>query len=137
MQKSFIHLLSYLLFWGIINACTRSVENNLSLVGKWQWTYSYGGIATQRINSSPNIVVFNFNSDSTYNYMENGVVKSNDKYQLTRINANTVVLRLQNFVASKLWLSPNGEIYTISGDTLTFTDYMISDGYNHYFQRIK
>ncbi|MBN8837062.1 MAG: hypothetical protein J0I09_07375 [Sphingobacteriia bacterium] len=137
MKKYFIFILPYLIFCLTFNSCTRNVDNNSNLVGQWQWAYSYGGLAVQKINSSPNIVKFDFRSDMMYTYMENGVIKSTDKYQLTQVNSNQIILSLSNFNASKLWLSPNGEIFTIKKDTLTFTDYLISDGYNHYFQKIQ
>lgn len=137
MKKYFFLLLYCLIFSFIFNSCTRTVNSNSNLIGQWRWTYSYGGFVLQKINSSPNVVTFSFNSDMTYTYTENGVIKSTDKYQLSQTNSNNVVLRLANFNTSKLWLSPNGEIFTINKDTLTLTDYMISDGYNHYFQKIK
>lgn len=137
MKKYFLSILTYLTFCLTFNSCTRNVDNNSNLVGQWQWSYSYGGFAVQKINPISNIVTFQFNSDSTYTYRENGAIISSDKYQLVQTNTNDVVLKLKNFNATKLWLSPNGEVCVIKNDTLTFTDYMISDGYNHYFQKIQ
>jgi len=137
MKKIFFLLIYFLVIVVTLNSCTRTVDINSNLVGQWQWAFSYGGFAVQKINSSPNIVILNFNSDSTYTYMENGVLKSNDRYHITRIDPNNVVLNLTNLNYSKLWLSPNGEILSIKNDTLTMTDYMISDGYSHYFKRVK
>ena len=136
MKKYFLLFFS-ILFYFPFNACTKTTDNNTNLVAQWQWMYSFGGIAAMKINAAPNIVVINIKSDSTYTYSENGVIKSNDRYKLTYTNANKAVINFINLNASKVWFEPNGEIYSIKNDTLMLTDYMISDGFTHYFQKIK
>ena len=47
------------------------------------------------------------------------------------------ILHLVNFKGSKLCICPKEEIFTIKNEQLVWDDYMISDGYKHYFQSVK
>jgi hypothetical protein len=139
MKKSFLLKVSLELLFAllILISCRKSISSNNNLIGQWQWVYSTGGIAVQTVKPIGNIVAIAFNKDSTYIYTENGIIQSNDKYFITIDNIYGKVLHLANFNGSKLWLSSNGEIFTIKNDQLEWVDYMISDGYSHFFQRIK
>lgn len=121
----------------ILVSCSKTSSSNNQLIGQWQWSYSVGGIAVQTVNPKGNIVFITFNQDSTYIYSENGVIQVKDKYHITDDSNYGLILQLANFKGSKLWLSPNGEIVTFKNEQFVWDDYMISDGYTHYFQRIK
>jgi len=139
MKKLFflIFRLELLLALLILISCRKTTSSNNNLIGQWQWVYSTGGIAVQTVKPMGNIVAIAFNKDSTYIYTENGIIQSNDKYFITNDKIYGSIIHLVNYNGSKLWLSPNGEIYSIKNNQLEWGDYLISDGYSHFFQRIK
>ncbi len=110
---------------------------NDNLVGEWAWTSSTGGLATHTVTPTNNVVHLTFNSDSTYIYSENGIIKSSDNYTIKYDPTYGHYIQLVNFNAGYLWLEPNGEISKIQNNQLTLVDYMVSDGFTHYFQRYK
>ncbi|MDE3183981.1 MAG: hypothetical protein KGM16_11235 [Bacteroidota bacterium] len=130
MKNFFLVLLtSFLLL--LFNSCKKT---NSDLTGQWQWSYSRGGVATTTIKPGANekdILVIN--SDSSYNWMTYGTITSNGRYSIT---FDTTYGRIIHFIPAFLG-DPNGEIYTIQNKQLVLRDYMVSDGFTHYFDRVK
>jgi len=107
---------------------------NSDLTGQWQWTHSIGGMATTTIKPGENEKdILIISPDSSYTWMMNGTVKSNGRYHLT---FDTTYGKIVHFIPGFLG-DPNGEIYTIQNKQLVLSDYMISDGFTHYFDRVK
>jgi len=118
----------------IFSGCKKSNIQTHILTGQWQWQYSEGGIAGQKIIPENNrILLLNFNQDSTFSVTENGSASFNGIYQIT---IDTTYGKVIHFNPNNFG-DPNGEIYIIQNNQLILTDYMISDGYTHYYKRIK
>ncbi len=130
-MKNTLILLITSFFFLTFNSCKKT---NSNLTGQWQWTYSRGGFATSIVKPGGNEKdILIINSDSTYNRMKNGAVTSNGKYGITFDTSYGKVVHFNpDFLGS-----PNGEIYTIQNKQLILTDYMISDGFTHYFDGVK
>ena len=130
MKNVFLFLITSFLFL-LINSCKKT---NSDLTGQWQWTYSRGGLATITIKPGENEKdILIISADSSYNWMKNGTVTSNGRY---RITFDTTYGKIVHFIPDFLG-DPNGEIYTIQNKQLVLRDYMISDGFTHYFDRVK
>ena len=130
MKNVFLFLITSFLFL-LINSCKKT---NSDLTGHGQWTYSRGGFATTTIKPGENEKdILIISADSSYNWMKNGAVTSNGRY---RITFDTTYGKIIHFMPDFLG-DPNGEIYIIQNKQLVLRDYMISDGFTHYFDRVK
>jgi hypothetical protein len=95
---------------------------------------SRGGLATTTIKPGENEKdILIISPDSSYSWMRNGTIASNGRY---RITFDTTYGKIVHFIPDFL-ADPNGEIYTIQNEQLVLDDYMISDGFTHYFDRVK
>lgn len=110
------------------------VADNPNLTGQWQWEYSEGGVAFHKITPENNSVhLLNFNADSTFSVTENGNASFNGTYNFT---GDTTSIKVIHFSPDQFG-DPNGEVYTIKNNQLVLTEYMISDGFRHYYKRVK
>jgi hypothetical protein len=118
----------------VFSSCKKkslAISSNLS--GQWQWQYSIGGIATQKITPQNNrISLLSFYADSLFSVTENGNPSVNGTYHITDSSSGKVIHFSIDYFAD-----PNGEVYVIKNNELILTGYMISDGYTHYFKRIQ
>ena len=134
MKNSLVVLLASFVFILIFYSCKKESVDNPQLTGQWQLEYTSGGIGGGTIKPSEKIVLI-FNQDSTYALKENGTITVNGYYN---VHYDTTYGKVVYLDAILIGFLPgvNGEIYTIENNHLTLTDYMIDDGYSHYFKRI-
>lgn len=132
MKKTLIVLAGSIIFIFVVSSCKKT-KTNLDLTGKWQWSYSIGGISGGKIQPEGNRkVVVTFNEDSTYSVMDDGTIAFDGTYHIT---ADTTFGKVIHFNPG--YGGPNGELYTIKNNQLILTDYMISDSYTSYYERTK
>jgi hypothetical protein len=119
----------------VAGSCKKnSLAISSDLIGTWQWEYTIGGIATQKTEPENNeITLLNFDADSHFSVTENGNPSLNGTYHITRDTPEGKVIHF----STNYFGDPNGEIYLIKDNALTLIDYRISDGYIHYYKRIK
>ena len=111
-----------------------TVADDSNLIGQWQWEYSEGGLAFHKITPENNSVrLLNFFPNSTFSVTENGNTSFNGTYHVTGDTTSGKVIHFN----SDQFGDPNGEAYTIKNNQLILTDYMISDGFTHYYKRVK
>jgi len=133
MKKTLIILTSSFIFILTLYSCKKTIPNNSNLTGQWQWSYSTGGIGGGKVVPEWNrILILTFNGDSTYSVMDQGTIPLKGIYHIT---SDTTFGKIIHF--NPAYPDPNGELYTIKNNQLILTDYMISDGYTSYYQRIK
>ncbi|MEO8821014.1 MAG: hypothetical protein ABI267_01605 [Ginsengibacter sp.] len=135
MKNSLVVLLTALIFIFPFNSCNKDGASNPRLIGQWQLESTTGGISGGTIKPSEKIVLI-FNQDSTYALKEDGTITVNGYYHVKYDTTYGKVVYLDAILIVFL-PGVNGEIYAIQNNNLTLTDYMISDGYSHYFKRIK
>lgn len=118
----------------VYSSCKKnSLALSSNLDGQWQWEYSIGGIAGQKIKPQNNrISLLTFSADSLFSVTENGNLSVNGTYHITDTSSDKVIHFSNGYFGD-----PNGEMYLIQNNELILTDYMISDGYTHYYKRIK
>jgi len=134
MKTIFFFLIAFVFI--TISGCKKHgiVADNPNLTGQWQWEYSEGGVAFHKITPENNSVrLLNFNPDSTFSVTENGNPSFNGTYNVT---GDTTAGKIIHF-NSDYFGDPNGEAYTIQNNQLILIDYMISDGFRHYYKRVK
>lgn len=133
MKKTLIVLTGSLIFIFTLNSCKKTIANNPNLTGQWQWSYSQGGIGGGQVKPEGNRkVILTFKEDSTYSVMDQGTIPLTGTYHIT---LDTTFGKVIHFNPG--YADPNGEVYSIKNNQLILTDYMISDGYSSYYQRIK
>ena len=133
MKNTFIVLIIFI-FYFAISGCKKADIRDNNLTGQWQWEYSEGGLAFHKIKPENNSVhLLNLYSNSTFSVTQNGNTSFNGTYNIT---ADTTSGKLIHF-SPGYFGGPNGEIYSIKNNQLILTDYMISDGFRHYYKRVK
>jgi uncharacterized protein YjiK len=134
-MKNILLILMAFFFLVFFTSCKKnSLAISSNLTGQWQWEYSIGGIATQKIKPENNrISLLTFYADSLFSVTENGNPSLNGTYHIT---TDTTFGKVIHF-SPDYFGSPNGEAYLIKNNELILTDYMISDGFTHYYKRIK
>lgn len=135
MKNFLAGLLAVLIFIFTFNSCKKDGVDNSSLTGQWQLEYTTGGISGETIKPGEKIILI-FNRNFTFALKENGTVTVNGNYHVSNDTTYGKVVYLDAILIGFL-PGVNGEIYTIKNNQLTLTDYMIDDGYTHYFKRIK
>lgn len=111
-----------------------TVADNSNLTGQWQWQYSEGGLAFHKIKAENNsVLLLNFNPDSSFYVTETGKPPLKGNYYVT---GDTTSVKVIHFNSDQFG-DPTGEAYTIENNQLILTDYMISDGFRHYYERVK
>ena len=117
-----------------IPGCKKDNIQDDNLTGQWQWEYSQGGIAGQKIKPENNRVrLLNFYPNSTFSVTENGNPSFNGTYYVTGDTTSGKIIHFN----PAYFGNPNGEDYTTRNNQLVLTDYMIVDGFRHYYKRIK
>ena len=133
MKNTLIVLTGSLIFIFTLNSCKKTIANNPNLAGQWQWSYSIGGIGGGQVKPVGNRkVILTFKEDSTYSVMDQGTISFTGTYHIT---LDTTYGQIIHFTPG--YADPSGELYTIKNNQLILSDYMISDGYTSYYQRIK
>ncbi|HEY8691075.1 MAG TPA: hypothetical protein VIM07_17715 [Chitinophagaceae bacterium] len=117
-------------------SCKKNVDN--SLIGDWQWTKSIGGIAANTVTpSSTTIVTLKLNNDLTYTTYINNQKQEQGQYYLSTNQNYTIITFSKTVVVDKLILQNDQMISKIENGKMTLFDNSISDGYGHYFDKIK
>lgn len=118
-----------------IPGCKKDDIQDNNLTGQWQWEYSEGGFSFHKITPENNsVLLLNFNPDSTFSVTESGKPPLKGTYNVTVVDTTSV--KVIHF-GSNPFGDPNGEVYTIKNNQLILRDYMISDGFTHYYKRVK
>jgi hypothetical protein len=117
-----------------IPGCKKDVIQDNHLTGQWQWEYSEGGYSFHKITPANNSLrLLNFYPNSTFSVTESGNASFNGTFTVT---GDTTSGKIIHFI-SDYFGDPNGEVYTIRNNQLILTDYMIADGFRHYYKRVK
>jgi hypothetical protein len=116
-------------------SCGRSEDetDNTSVVGKWNWVSTSGGIAntTTTPSSTGKTIVLNLNSDNTFSYTTNGTVTSRGNYTLYKDISN-----LSHYEATFIKFSGSSmaSIIVTQNDQLILSD-DVSDGFTSIYQK--
>lgn len=134
-MKNIRLLLPGFFFIIVFGSCKKtSLQISSDLTDQWQWEYSIGGIAGQKIKPDNNsITLLNFFADSLFSVTKNGNPSVNGTYYTTTVSSSQKVIHFNSGYFGFL----TGEAYLIENNELILTDYMISDGFRHYYKRIK
>jgi hypothetical protein len=134
-MKNIRILLPGFFFIVVFGSCKKnSLRISSDLTGQWQWEYSIGGQGGGKIKpENYRVRLLNFYADSLFSLTENGNPLLNGTYQIT---TDTTFGKVIHFGADYFG-SPTAEAYFIKNNELILTDYMISDGFRHYYKRIK
>jgi len=134
-MKNILCLLPGFFFIVVFSSCKKnSLPISSDLTGQWQWEYSIGGIAVQKIKpENKSITLLNFYADSLFSVTKNGNPSLNGTYYITTDTSSRKVIHFN----PGYFGFPTGEAYLIENNELILTDYMISDGFRHYYKRIK
>ena len=120
-----------------------SIENP-TLIGKWNWVITEGGISGYdqvTPEDSGKTFQLNFNEDSSYLVLENGIEKSNGEYTLT-LSQSIYSLELENFISYSEYFVDDwivvfeGVIRIPDLSSLTISDNN-NDGFTSHFERIE
>jgi hypothetical protein len=106
-----------------------------SIIGKWRWVKSIGGIAGSTV--TPKSTGYNlseeFKADSTYKFFKNDSLIAQGKFSIVRnykySSTETVDLLKMGFSSD--------DAFTIRNDTLFTNNILISDGFNTIYVRVK
>ena len=132
MKRLIIHTVFALLL--LFTSCKKKFDN--SLTGKWKWISSIGGFATHTIKPTSGLVVtINFGSDLSYTTYVNGQKQSQGVYYLTPAQNYTIIHFDKGVITDKLSLFDAELISSMENGKLYLSDYNISDGYGHYFEK--
>jgi uncharacterized protein YjiK len=134
-MKNILLILMAFFFLVFFTSCKKnSLAISSNLTGQWQWEYSIGGFATQKIKPENNrISLLTFYADSLFSVTENGNASLNGTYHITTDTTSGKVIHFN----PGYFGFPTGEVYFIQNNELILIDYMISDGFRHYYKRIK
>lgn len=134
-MKNILLILMAFFFLVFFTSCKKnSLAISSHLTGQWQWEYSIGGFATQKIKPENNrISLLTFYADSLFSVTENGNPSLNGTYHITTDTTSGKVIHFN----PGYFGFPTGEVYFIQNNELILIDYMISDGFRHYYKRIK
>ena len=108
-------------------------------IGEWKWTYSIGGISVDSVVPTDKVVVtLNLNNDSTYTFYLNNQVQSGGSYSIQTTADNKSILHFSQAVAvNRLYMQQEQLIIKMDSSQLHLSDYNISDGLDHYFEKVK
>ncbi len=134
-MKNILLILMAFFFLVFFTSCKKnSLAISSNLTGQWQWEYSIGGFATQKIKpENKRISLLTFYADSLFSVIENGNPSLNGTYHITTDTTSGKVIHFN----PGYFGFPTGEVYFIQNNELILIDYMISDGFRHYYKRIK
>ena len=131
-NRSFISIVFFLIF--IFSSCQKSsLPINPHLAGQWQWEYSIGGVAEQKIVPEKGRKrVLSFYANSLFSVTDNSNPSFGGIFQVITDSTFGNIIRFEpdSFGSYE-------EIYNIKNNELTLFDHSISDGYMSYYKRIK
>lgn len=129
---SLFSIVFFLIF--IFSGCKKeTLPINPNLAGQWQWEYSAGGIAGQKIvpeNGRKRVLCFY--ADSLFFVTDNSRPSFSGTF---RVITDTTFGKIIHFEPDSF--GSYEEICNIKNNKLTLFDYSISDGYMSYYKRIK
>lgn len=116
----------------ILVSCNKDTNENRNktLIGKWNWIESSGGIAGQTYTpqSTGDVITIEFDNDFTYRQYRNNVLNIVTKYELKSVEGyNELFIFYENG-------NPASIITSLDKSTLILTDY-ISDGYVNTYRK--
>ena len=107
--------------------------------GDWQWMYSAGGVSGSSIAPINNtLITLSLNPDSTYMFYLNNELQASGSYTIQNYNNSKPVLHLDHAVEiNKLAMEQEQLILVWNSSQLQLQDSKLSDGFNHYFKKVK
>jgi hypothetical protein len=137
-------LLYIIIVFLILGSCTKdiikdnpkTIEIPTSLIAKWNWISSCGGIAgiTYTPQSTGEVRIIEFDVNNNYKYYVNDILKSESKFDIkkfisiTNHDSTLMVLIDQRPIRQSIWFH--------SSDTLILFEECF-DCFEHYYTRIK
>ncbi|HEY8783554.1 MAG TPA: hypothetical protein VIM16_18150 [Mucilaginibacter sp.] len=118
-----------------ISSCKKERQHpSQSIMGKWRWVKSVGGIGgfTLTPQSIGNNFRDEFYPDSTYKRFENNTLLIQGDFSIVKNYKYT-----PSEIVDVLKIGPSSKSIFISNDTLYMGDLFISDGYGDTYVRIK
>lgn len=131
-------MLSVIVLFFALMACEseNAAPQEKTLVGKWEWVVSTGGIAGMTIKASENNrKQLLFTTDGDFEMFENGKSKIKTKYQIKdgkSITSTELVPMIYFLPDSTYW----HQSYQLKGDSLFLFD-EVYDGFGHTYVRTK
>jgi len=129
-EKVILKIFVFSMIFFLVSCSKESNENqNKTLIGKWTWIQSSGGIAGQIYTpqSTGEMITIEFCDDLTYRQYRNEILNIETKYELKNIEGYNEMFI---FYESK----PASIITSLENDTLILTDYM-DDGYVNVYRK--
>jgi hypothetical protein len=134
-MRTLIYTVFILVIFGA-GSCKKSTQQpSNSLIGKWRWVKSVGGIAevTLTPQNTGNNFRDEFYADSTYKRFKNDSLLIKRNYSIIKKGYNYTPTEKNDVLKIGDWRS----IITIKNDTLYLNDLFISDGFEDTYVRIK
>jgi hypothetical protein len=135
MMKYFILIFTAVIFCSVGSCNKDKLPASTSIVGKWRWVKSVGGIAGSTV--TPQSAGYNlseeFKADSTFKRFKNDSLIAQGKFSIVR---NYKYSSSENIDVLKTG-TPINEAFIIRNDTLFLNDVFISDGFSNTYVRIK
>ena len=122
------------------NSCKKDSEHNNPANGQWKWTLSIGGFSGNSISepSSNSNVTLTLDNSLTYTTYLNNQTKTQGTYQITTLSGNTSIIHFDKpIITDNLYLHYEQTILLNRNDSLVLYDYNISEGFRHFFTKIK
>jgi hypothetical protein len=123
-----------------ISACTKNDDSgpgNPSIVGKWRWVKSVGGIGGTTVTPKTDGYTyrFEFGADSVFKDYQNDKLLLQSNYHTTKnykYDSSSPVVDLLKIESNSTPLA-----YVVRHDSLYFDDIFIADGFSSVYVRIK
>lgn len=111
------------------------MPTSTSIIGKWRWVKSVGGIAGMTI--TPQSTGYNlseeFKADSTFKRFKNDSLIAQGKFSIVRNYKYTSTETIDVLKTG----GPDDQAFVIRNDSLFVSDIFISDGFNTTYVRVK
>lgn len=140
-MKNFLRTVSAILFCSI-TACNKGNlpgPGSTSIIGKWRWVKSVGGIGDFTITpqSSGYTARYELNADSSFKWFKNDALMIDGNFRTIKDYKYSPTQTADVLLISGPALDTRPVSYLIRHDTLFLNDIYIADGYNDVYVRMK
>ncbi|MEO3403893.1 hypothetical protein AAFN85_08315 [Mucilaginibacter sp. CAU 1740] len=123
-----------------ISACTKNNDpgpGNPSIVGKWRWVKSVGGIGGTTVTPQTDGYTyrFEFGADSVFKDYQNDKLLLQSNYHISKNYKYDASMPAVDLL--KIETNSTQVAYVVRHDSLYFDDIFIADGFNSVYVRIK
>jgi hypothetical protein len=113
-----------------------TTPNDSTIVGKWRWDSSVGGVGGVTITPrTDSVIILTIDKAGTFSLALNNQAKVQGNYHKTMPNVDSVLHFDNQPIAGRLYLQKEQRVIRVNRQDLLLFDYMLSDGFNHFFRR--